>query len=360
MFFKGRKGAKKAENPAKTLVLIPAYKEDFVIVQSAESFQKQNYPQSSYKTVVIADELKQATILKLQVTGVSVCCLPISDKRNKARAINYLLSTLYEDFDNVIVMDADNVVEADFLQRMNNHFANGAVAVQARRVAKNSTNKLSELDSFSEVINNHIFRKGQRVLGFSSSLIGSGMGFEFSLFKKLMNGMDVFSGFDKELELRLLKNKTKIEYAEDILVYDEKVSDQTVFVNQRRRWIYAQWHFLTKNFFNAIYQVLVHGNFDYANKVAQFMLLPRVIAIGVSALLIALTPLVSIYLFVATTMVTLMLGISLALPLYGKTSFNTVAKTLTELPRTLNNMVLALLTSAKASNKFLHTPHNSK
>ncbi|MBL0073186.1 MAG: glycosyltransferase [Bacteroidetes bacterium] len=93
--------------------------------------------------------------------------------------------------------------------------------LQARRVAKNETNSMSRLDSLSETINNHIFRKRTTALGFSASLIGSGMFMKLSIFRMVMEDMDV-SGFDKELELQILKNRLTINYASDILVYDEK------------------------------------------------------------------------------------------------------------------------------------------
>jgi hypothetical protein len=50
-------------------------------------------------------------------------------------------------------------------------------AVQGHRTAKNTNNSWAILDAISEEINNNIFRKGHRVLGLSSAIIGSGMAF---------------------------------------------------------------------------------------------------------------------------------------------------------------------------------------
>lgn len=343
-----------------TLVIIPAYKEDEVIIASAKSFQQQLFPNGCFKVVVIADELKEETITLLSNTGTQVCKLPLTDKRNKARAINYLLSQLKDSFDNCIIMDADNIVQPDFVACMNNYLAEGAKVVQARRVSKNSDNRLSLLDTYSEIINNHIFRKGQRALGFSSSLIGSGMAFDFQLFKELMQDMDVFSGFDKELELRTLERKIKIDYAEDIIVYDEKVSSHEVFVNQRRRWIYAQLHFLSKNYKNAFYQVIANGNFDYGNKVLQFFLLPRLICLGGAGLLLMMSLLVGSSFFIYQLFLCLLLATALFLPLKGKESAENIFRGMVEVPRTFFNMFYAMITSNMASKKFLHTPHNVK
>jgi len=344
----------------KTLVLFPVYKEDEVILQSIKSFMQQKYTAEHFKVVVIADDLKEETMALIRRYGAWVCRLPLSDKRNKAKAINFLLGQLPGTFDNCIIMDADNLVEADFLASVNKYFLYGAKVVQARRIAKNSTNSLSRLDTYSEIINNHIFRKGQRALGFSSSLIGSGMAFEFGLFKDVMQGMDVFSGFDKELELRLLERKIKIQYAEDVLVFDEKVDDHGVFVNQRRRWVYAQIHFLKTNFFKAIRLLVVNGNYDYANKVFQFILLPRIMSIGFCAVLLVSSAFVSVTLFEVTVCVTVLLAVALLIPVQNKVFNLSGFGTIAELPKAFANMVYATMTSGKASKKFLHTPHNTR
>lgn len=106
------------------------------------------------------------------------------------------------------------------------------------------------------------------------------MAFDRALFTNIMREIHVFSGFDKELELRLLERKIHIEYAADICVKDEKVQKHEVFVNQRRRWLFAQWQHLIHNSGKALQLGLGKGNFDYLNKVIQFALLPRVMGIG--------------------------------------------------------------------------------
>ena len=343
-----------------TLVIIPAYKEDEVIIASAKSFHTQQFANGCYKVVVIADELKDETIAALTNSGTPVCKLPVLEKRNKANAINYLLSQPKEEFDNCIVIDADNIVQPDFVARMNCYLATGAKVVQARRISKNADNRLSLLDTYSEIINNHIFRKGQRALGFSSSLIGSGMAFDFQLFKELMQNMDVFSGFDKELELRILERRIKIEYAEEVVVYDEKVSSHEVFVNQRRRWIYAQLHFLSKNYKQAFYQTFANGNFDYGNKVLQFFLLPRLICLGVTGFLLMVSLWLGSPFFTFQFILTILLVTALFLPLKGKESAGNILRGIIEVPKTFFNMFYAMLTSSMASKKFLHTPHNVK
>lgn len=339
------------------LAVFPVYKSDAVILDSVSRFQSQKYS-GKFQTVVIADELQEITRMKLHFMGAWVITLPPSEERNKARALNTMLKSIKADFDICIILDADNVVENDFVEKMCRYFTSGALAVQARRVAKNSENRIAQLDTYSEIINNHIFRKGQRAIGFSASLIGSGMAFDYALFRNLMRGMDVYSGFDKELELRLLERRVGIEYAEDVVVYDEKIANAPAFVNQKRRWLYAQFYFFRKNFFKAIKKLVLQGNTDYANKVLQFILLPRILSIGLAGLLVLITPLVDAKLAVAAVSLAILQAISLAAPLCGIVTFRTALKAAAGIPMAFFNMLYALFTSGRAAGKFLHTPHN--
>ena len=100
---------------------------------------------------------------------------------------------------------------------------------------------LAVLDAVSEEINNSIFRKGHTRLGFSSGLSGSGMAFEYTLFKNLIQGIDKV-GEDKHMERKLLLQNIYIEYLEDVYTFDEKVRGKKEFYNQRRRWLATQFY----------------------------------------------------------------------------------------------------------------------
>lgn len=348
----------KSSKQRKFLILIPGYKEDGVIFNSAQSVLAQDYPSSLYKCVVIADGFKSETLALLKQAGAETFELPEDPKRNKAKAIQQYFSYNKEKFDVCIVLDADNCVEKDMLIKANLYLDQGFTVIQAKRVAKNVNNKLARLDGISEIINNHIFRKGQRALGLSSSLIGSGMIIEMALFHKLMENMNVFSGFDKELELRTLKNKITIEYAEDILIYDEKVTKHEVYVNQRRRWTYAQIYFLKKNAFNAFKELILFRNIDYFNKVLQFSLLPRVMCLGLSLVLVPISLLAGPNFFIASLLNSLLIIFALFFAINKELKIVEIIKLSDKLPAVFLGMFKAIISSHQASKKFIHTPHN--
>ena len=174
----------------------------------------------------------------------------------------------------------DNVMAVDFLTKINGSFGHNYLAVQGHRTAKNLNTSLAILDAISEEINNHIFRKGHRVLGLSSAIIGSGMAFRYDYFKQLMSTVTAVGGFDKEIELKMLKAGHKIAYLDDAFVYDEKVQKAEVFSNQRRRWLSAQLHYFRLYFWNSFRDLLFKGNLDYFDKAIQFIQPPRVLLLG--------------------------------------------------------------------------------
>jgi hypothetical protein len=193
-------------------------------------------------------------------------------------------------------------------------------------------------------------------MGFSASLIGSGMFIKMSLFEEVMAGMEVYSGFDKEMELRFLKNRMTIDFASEIPVYDEKVSAYEVFVNQRRRWVFAQGHFLKTNLPVAVKE-LFKGNGDFFNKVFQFALLPRVITLGLAFAALVLSIPAGLIFTVIASILALAIGIALYLPIQKEFKISDLIKLSFKLPRMVWGMVYAMLTSHRAAGKFIHTPH---
>ena len=261
------------ESPESTfLVLFPAYSEDRVIVGSVKKFLLQNYPQDKYHVAVISDHQQESTERLLSDLPVTVL-RPVFDKSSKAKALQYAISEVSGQYDYVVVLDADNIVETDFLHRLNILLKEGYKAVQCHRCAKNSDSSVSVLDGVSEEINNTLFRKAHNLIGLSSALIGSGMCFDYSWFSSHVTKLTT-AGEDRELEVFLLREGIYIKYADDILVFDEKVSSADNFQRQRQRWMSAQVNcFLSM--LRHLPEAFVRLNVNYVDKTVQQMLIPR-------------------------------------------------------------------------------------
>lgn len=350
----------------KYAVLIPGYKEDQVIVDVAKSALKQSYPTKDYDVIVIADSFKKDTVNILKELDIKLIEVSF-DLSSKAKALNKAMSVLEGEYDVALVLDADNIMEKDFIVKINQAFDQGFKVVQGHRVAKNLNTSFAILDAVSEEICNHLFRKAHRAIGLSAGLIGSGMAFDYSLFKEMMSNIEAIGGFDKELELKLLKQQVQIEYLEDALVYDEKVQNSKVFVKQRRRWLSAQFVYFRKFFFSGWYHLIFNGNIDFFNKVYHMMQPPRILLLGFACIFTIVYLLLNLfqdsisnvliiawYEWVLLLMVTsIALALSVPGKFYNRKTFNAIWM----LPKGFFLMFFSFLTIKGANDKFIHTEH---
>jgi len=143
----------------KIAVFIPGYKEDNVIIDVAKQALTQNYPSDLFDVIIIADTFKAETLEQLRKLPILVNEVSF-EKSSKAKSLNKTMESLPEYYDIAIILDADNIMANDFLEKVNASFNDGFIAVQGHRLAKNMNNHFAVLDSLSEEINNHIFRSG--------------------------------------------------------------------------------------------------------------------------------------------------------------------------------------------------------
>lgn len=339
------------------VLLIPAYREEEVIFEVVNSALEHDYPKNKFEVVVIADNFSEVSIQELSKLDITIFAKDFKIS-TKSRALNYALDNLTAKYDIACILDADNIMAPGFLHKINSAFSNDFVAIQGHRTAKNLNSNFAILDAVSEEINNSIFRKGQRVMGLSSFLIGSAMAFKYDLFKTMMKEVEVVGGFDKELEMRLLQGKFKIEYLPDAYVYDEKVQNARVFTKQRRRWLSAQFHFFGKKFIPAFHDLIFKSNYEYFFKALQYIQPPRIILLGILGVATLLSYFVNSnlwFLMWLSAFVSILLVFLFSIP-QKFYNFSTL-KAIAVLPKGFILMVLSIFNLRNADKKFIHTKH---
>ena len=214
-----------AKKQHKFAILFPTYKEDRIIVPVVESFLKQDYPKELFNVIVISDHMQDST--NEYLTQLPITLLKASyENSSKAKALNFAINHFKRDeFDAVVILDADNVVDSNFLSEVNKVIDADVQAIQTHRTAKNRNTEIAVLDGLSEEVNNSIFRRGHVRLGISSALIGSGMVFNYQWFHDNVKYLST-AGEDKELEVLLLKQRIFIEFLDEVYVYDEKTQEE--------------------------------------------------------------------------------------------------------------------------------------
>jgi cellulose synthase/poly-beta-1,6-N-acetylglucosamine synthase-like glycosyltransferase len=344
----------------KILILIPSYKEDNIIQDTAFRASRHNYPPGSFSVMVIADKLAQTTMDGLRSVPVHV--LPV-DENMKSRSIHQALKNLPGVFDIIMLLDADNIMQEGCLERINSAFHQGFSAVQCHRTAKNRNSPVALLDAMSEEINMNLFRRGPARLGLSAAPVGSGMAFETGLLTSIFSSSFILSnpGEDREIDMQLMKRGIRLEFIDDAYVLDEKVSSRAVFERQRVRWLEAQISHV-RRFFDADMRE-APGSTEYYMKFLQTLLLPRILTIGLFALILCILAVqwisggawwhpgptwwLACMAFYAGSLL-----ISIPRSFYGPKTL----RALLHLPGLLLSMVKALLKVKKNRKEFIHTP----
>lgn len=343
-----------SEKMTRFLILFPAYKEDKVIINAVEKFLLQDYPTDHYTVAVISDHMQPETNDYLSTLPIRLLT-PTFEKSSKAKAMQYAINEVQGEFDNVVILDADNVVRPEFLSQLN-VLCSVYDAIQCHRCAKNADNDIAVLDGASEEINNTVFRKAHNRLGLSSALIGSGMCFDYELFKKNVFQLKT-AGEDREMEALLLHQEVFIKYAPDIHVFDEKVSNQDNFQKQRMRWMTAQVQSLLFQL-PKIPAALIHGKINFVDKTIQQALVPRSILIvltgGISIMMTILVPAWCEKWWILFGL----LAVALFIALPSQLRFRSFGKVFA-IPGLVLRMLKNILHIDRKNTDFIHTEHTT-
>jgi cellulose synthase/poly-beta-1,6-N-acetylglucosamine synthase-like glycosyltransferase len=303
---------------------------------------------------VISDHMQPETNEKLAALPITLL-QPVFEKSSKAKAMQYAMDQIKDDYDFIVILDADNVVEPHFLEQLNTECAKGYKAIQCHRCAKNNDNDIAVLDGVSEEINNTIFRKAHNRIGLSSALIGSGMCFDFQWFKENVYKLTT-AGEDRELEALLLQQKIYIHYEPNIHVFDEKVSNKDNFQKQRLRWMTAQIQSLFR-MLPYIPKAIMTFNWDFIDKTIQQALIPR-------SMLVVLTFTMSLLMTIVsrawcTKWWCLFLAVCIALYIATPKQLrrNSVFGKVLSLPALVWKMILNILKIDRKNTDFIHTTH---
>lgn len=352
-FYKNESAKSGVDN--RIAVMLPVYKADDVVLQSARQALDLRYDKTKFDVIVIADSLHASTMSLLSNMGcivIRMCLTP----RSKAKALNLALKALPDAYDICVVLDADNYLANDALEQINAAFNHGHYAIQCKRVAKEITSPVSVLDAISEGINNNIFRKGHAAAGLSAALAGSGMAFDYQLFKEAMSEIKATNGFDKDLEFEIISRNIRIAYLDSVEVFDEKVASLDVLQKQRTRWFAAQIINIRKGFRFA----KKNPTIDVLDKWWQMFLPSRLLLV--------------VFMYLATAIAFLVSGPVITINFLAAAAATTLAMILTTprhyisgrlwsvvlyLPKAVLALCISMLSIHKARKGFIHTPHQA-
>jgi len=242
---------------------------DQSILKSVESINAQEFPKGNFDTYVLWNKADSEIIATLE--GLGVLTIKVSDEYfKKGKMIEFALEQCTRKYDAAVILKSGNTIEKDFLREINNAYHSGGMAIQTHRISVGHKSNTGILNALGEEINNAIYRRGHVNLGFSSSLLGSGMVFNFDWLRQNI-GRTSGHSLTKQLESMLHRQGIFIEYLENVHVMEEKANRLNEFDKQRRYWYSAERKTARKSL---IYfpRALLSGNFDFCDKIIQWLM----------------------------------------------------------------------------------------
>lgn len=227
------------------LVVVPAHNEQLILPRLLESLAKQDYVRGAWRTVVIADNCTDKTAAVARQAGADAVERTDATKKTKGYALSWFLAqTRLDDWDAVVILDADSVVNAGFVRQLNLQMERGDVVVQSfNGVANPGRSWFTRLMDVSESLANEALLPGRRKLGLSIHLLGNGMCFDTAVLKA--HPWTAFSvGEDWEYCARLLQHDIAIGYTRHARQYHEESVDLGQASSQRVRWTSGRLHVL--------------------------------------------------------------------------------------------------------------------
>ncbi len=280
----------KAKKENRFIVLIPSYKNGKSLEMTLKSILGQTYPQRLFDITVIADHEDEMTMFHLAQQPVTLLT-PNFAKSSRTKSLQLAINNLpqFKIYDVVIVLEAGDVVEPEFLELMNAAYESaGTKAIQAHKLSLNRDTTSARLDAIFEEINNSIFRRGHISVGLSAATASSGIAFDFNWFKQQVQNAKI-NWEDKELEALLMRHHIYVDYFDKILVYNEKARHAEDFNRQHRNWMITQIRTILRNV-RYLPVALVNRQYDLADKLLQWMLIPRMILMAVLVMMCIITP----------------------------------------------------------------------
>lgn len=222
-------------------MLIPAHNEEAVIGRLLESVRQQSYPPELLDAYVIADNCEDETEARALAAGARVLSRRDRKRLGKGYALSWALDHLpLADYDAVVMVDADSVVDRQFLRAMDARLAAGAQALQGYYGVLDARSTAAALRSVSFALMHYVRPLGKSLWGGSCGLKGNGMAFSAELLKAA--GWRSFSVVeDAEQHFRLVDMGYGVEFVPEARVWGEMPTTLRGARGQNLRWEAGRW-----------------------------------------------------------------------------------------------------------------------
>ncbi|HHT64674.1 MAG TPA: glycosyltransferase family 2 protein [Clostridiales bacterium] len=226
----------------KFAVLIAARNEEAVISQLIESIQHQSYPSQMIEIFVAADNCTDNTAAAAREAGAVVWERFNRKKIGKGYALDFLLNQIEKacpdkPFDGYFVLDADNLLDENYISEMNKSFSQGHRIITSYRNSKNyGSNWISAGYALWFLRESQYLNRSRALLGTSCAVSGTGFLFHRDILERSGGWRYFLLTEDIEFSIHHIINGEKIAYCESAILYDEQPTRFSQSWSQRMRW----------------------------------------------------------------------------------------------------------------------------
>ena len=231
---------KPAKNKHKYAILIAARNEKNVIGNLLDSINKQDYPKELITTFVVADNCTDNTAEIARKHGA--ICYERFDNEHKTKgfALQYLLEKIGEDygrmsFEGYFIFDADNLLNGNYISKMNDAFDSGEKIITSYRNTKNfDENWIASTYAIHWIRSIRCNHRARSVLRLATNIQGTGFLFASEIVKDGWKYTSLTE--DRALTADAVAQGYQITYNDEAMFYDEQPTSLKIALRQRLRW----------------------------------------------------------------------------------------------------------------------------
>ena len=283
LFFIPKKKFKKTKHKNRICVLIPAHNEEDVIFDTiTDIIENQNYSHSLYDIYVIADNCTDKTAFLARKAGATV--IEHIDKNPKHHMVGYALKfglkKLIEidkkmHYDFMIRLDADNHINANFFNLMNDAYNCGVKIARPYESATNMTQNLfTKACGLYYIFDSRCSSRVRERLHLDAHVNGPGSLTDFEIIRKI-GGYDTTTMCeDTEFNWKRMFEKVRCHYVEDAVVYEDLPSTFKDTLNRNKRLGAGNFRLLFKYTPKLFFYTFKNRNLSFIENWLTYLFIP--------------------------------------------------------------------------------------